>query len=173
MTLLGAEAHERVTLDHGFRCPPEVVARARAARAGERVEAAPYREISELARWLDDELAVLREHDPTATIAIVARGDERLRALETAMQTPVPFARNGRFPKRGPVFARVEQMRGLEMDVVILPDLDAYDENPTSRRELYVAMTRARHQLATWALSAADLRMRNRDPPFTASQKNA
>ncbi len=61
----------------------------------------------------------------------------------------IPACREGRFPKRGPVLATVDQVRGLEFDFVVLPDVGDYDDTPPSRRALYVAMTRTRHQLVT------------------------
>ena len=43
----------------------------------------------------------------------------------------------------------VDQVKGLEFDTVVLPDATAatYPDEPASRRALYVAVTRTRHQL--------------------------
>jgi DNA helicase IV len=43
----------------------------------------------------------------------------------------------------------VDQVKGLELDYVVVADATAlaYPDDPGSRRALYVAATRARHQL--------------------------
>jgi DNA helicase-2/ATP-dependent DNA helicase PcrA len=53
-------------------------------------------------------------------------------------------------PHRGIDVTTVEQVKGLEFDYVIAPDATArdYPEESASRRAMYVAATRARHQLA-------------------------
>ncbi|MEO8874417.1 MAG: ATP-binding domain-containing protein, partial [Polyangiaceae bacterium] len=49
----------------------------------------------------------------------------------------------------GIVVTTVEQVKGLGFDTVIVPDASnaEYPDAPASRRALYVAATRARHQL--------------------------
>ncbi|MBL8720394.1 MAG: AAA family ATPase [Myxococcales bacterium] len=152
LALLGAPDHDRVRLDHGFRCPGPVVALARAVRDGvvpeERWKGIAFAGEA-FAPWLDQELAHLREEDPTATIAILARDATRLAAFASQLDTVIPTCREGRFPRRGPVLATVDQVRGLEFDFVVLPDVGDYDDTKASRRTLYVAMTRTRHQLVT------------------------
>ena len=155
MRALGAEDHQVVQLDHGFRCPPAVVSAARAARDGWALDDTPIgdevlrlRGLPDVARWLDDASSQLREHDPKATLAVLCRDDAEIRTLAAAMSLPVPVACDGRFPKRGAVLARLDQVRGLEFDFVVIPALERYDDTPAARRALYVAMTRTRHQLA-------------------------
>jgi DNA helicase II / ATP-dependent DNA helicase PcrA len=44
----------------------------------------------------------------------------------------------------------VDQVKGLEFDYVLVPDASRtnYPNQPSSRRALYVAVTRSRHELA-------------------------
>ena len=44
----------------------------------------------------------------------------------------------------------VDQVKGLEFDVVIVPDVSAaaYPDTPAARRALYVAVTRARRTVS-------------------------
>jgi DNA helicase II / ATP-dependent DNA helicase PcrA len=44
----------------------------------------------------------------------------------------------------------VPEVKGLEFDIVILPDASAntYPDTPEARRTMYVAVTRATHRLA-------------------------
>ena len=48
----------------------------------------------------------------------------------------------------------VREVKGLEFDLVVVPDLDAanYPDTPAARRALYVALTRPLHQL--WLATA-------------------
>jgi superfamily I DNA/RNA helicase len=102
--------------------------------------------------WLGRELSTLAPHDRTATTAIVARAPlfarrfaERLRAY-----LPTRLVLDGGFLARGGVqVTTVDQVRGLEFDHVVVPDATApvYPNDAASRRALYVAVTRTRHQL--------------------------
>ncbi len=159
MEALRAREHDIVTLDHGFRCPIRVVALARAVRDGRapsedelRGLSRTHEDIDETARFLHEELTHLREHDGAATIALLCHDDELLRALHARLlelSIVVPISREGRFPKRGAFLARIEEVRGLEFDFVVVPAIERFDDTPAERRRLYVAMTRTRHQLLT------------------------
>jgi DNA helicase IV len=48
----------------------------------------------------------------------------------------------------------VAQVKGLEFDVVVIPDAHDYRDDATSRRTLYVACTRALEQL--WVITSGD-----------------
>ena len=66
------------------------------------------------------------------------------------MELPVRLVFDGRFFARGPVEVTVvDEVKGLEFDFVVVPDATAvdYPATPAARRALYVAVTRARHQL--------------------------
>ncbi len=49
----------------------------------------------------------------------------------------------------GAIVTCVEEVRGLELDVVIVPDASpgSYGDDPAARRAMYVALTRTMHQL--------------------------
>jgi DNA helicase-2/ATP-dependent DNA helicase PcrA len=155
LELLGRPKFDTIRLGTGFRCPPEVVAVAEAVRGsgvanmGASGLGAAFKGEAEFARWVDGELAKVREQDPAATTAILVRHPSGLRRLADRIETVVPIAHEGRFPKRGPVLAVVADVKGLEFDYVIVADADAktYPMTPESRRTLYVAFTRTRHQL--------------------------
>ncbi|MDF2693542.1 MAG: superfamily and helicase-like protein, partial [Labilithrix sp.] len=56
---------------------------------------------------------------------------------------------DGRFLPRGPAqVSVVSDVKGLEFDYVVVPDVSARDwpDDAASRRAMYVAITRARHQ---------------------------
>ena len=57
---------------------------------------------------------------------------------------------------RGIQVTAVEDIKGLEFDVVLIPDLSprAWPDSPPSRRALYVAATRATHRL--WLTTCAE-----------------
>ena len=88
---------------------------------------------------------------PSASVAVICRTPEaakrvqqRLRGIETTL------ALNGDFPfKPGIVVTCVQEIKGLEFDLVVLPDAAAttWANTQDSRRGLYTAMTRASHRL--------------------------
>jgi len=159
MRALGCVEHATVTLDVGYRCPPAVVAVARRvldgvtpAPMGHPVVRRGFEDEANLARWIARELDGLARRDRSATTAVLCRGPlfarrfvERLRA-----HVPARLVLDGQFLARGGVqVTTVDQVRGLEFDTVVVPDATAgaYPDEPGSRRALYVAVTRARHQL--------------------------
>nr|MCU0699389.1 ATP-binding domain-containing protein [Myxococcaceae bacterium] len=114
--------------------------------------AAPFH----LSVWLSDSLRALVGDDASASIAVVCRTPEaarrvrqRLRGLETTL------ALEGDFPFRpGVIVTCVQEVKGLEFDVVVLPDAAAstWPSTADARRGLYTAMTRASHRLVlAWA----------------------
>src|SRR5262249_48267629 len=63
---------------------------------------------------------------------------------------PLRLVLDGRFLPRGPAqVSTVDEVKGLEFDYVIVPDAndEAYPADGAARRALYVAVTRARHQV--------------------------
>ena len=160
---LGREHYTVARLDVGYRCPPEVAAFARSLvdaapsqppRDTEgRVAVAAFEGPQALAMRLAAEIRTLWRRDPRASIAVVCRSPLFARFLTGALQREQVLARlvfDGSFLARGPVqVTTVEETKGLEFDVVIVPDATAtdYPDTPASRRALYVAVTRARHQV--------------------------
>jgi DNA helicase IV len=167
MRALQATHYETVTLDIGYRCPPPVAAFARALRSGQQAPVvsasavgAPsvvswlrFTQPGGLVDWLAAEVAQLEEHDPTASVCIVARSRESARQIAVALRGRVPckLVLDAEFVfHRGVDVTALDQVKGLEFDYVIVPDAsaNAYPATPEARRALYVAATRARYQLA-------------------------
>jgi DNA helicase-2/ATP-dependent DNA helicase PcrA len=166
MSDLGAHSYEAVRLDIGYRCPPGIVALARAV-LGEREPEGNERTPSGRQDWptyaaYDDErtlvaqlgadLRVLSRRDRNASVAVVCRSPITARRLAAALRAEVPtrLVFDGHFLPRGPVqVTMVDEVKGLEFDFVIVPDATAaeYPDTPAARRALYVAVTRARHQV--------------------------
>jgi len=163
MTALGAPRHTRVVLEVGYRCPPEVTALARRVLGGELdLVEAPAIQVLDApheAQALVDLIDALRdfsERSPSATVALIARSPElaRLWARWLGHALPVHLALDGDFPfGPGLIATCVAEVKGLEFDVVILPDPrgSAWSSTPEARRGLYVGLTRASHQLVLTA----------------------
>jgi len=160
---LGAPEAARARLLVSYRCPPAVTALARGLREGAAGPATapsapevvgPARFPSELhvARWLADALPALRAEDPGTSVAVVCRTEPYARRLARVLgfATGARLALGGRFSfGPGVQVTTVDEVKGLEFDHVVLPDASAatYPATGPARRALYVAVTRARHQL--------------------------
>jgi DNA helicase II / ATP-dependent DNA helicase PcrA len=156
MSALGRDEHARATLDVGYRCPPEVAAMARAILGLEPpldMPRASFDDERACDARLADELRALARRDPRASVAVVCRTPMRARRFADALRAaelPVRLVYGGAFLPRGPTQVTVvEETKGLEFDTVIVPDATAadYPDTPASRRALYVAVTRARHEV--------------------------
>lgn len=165
---LGARAFETARLTMSYRCPPAVTALARRvldpARAVEVVD--PVGALSflrassacHIVARLVDALRALRAEDPGATVAVIARtaGAARSFAQRLGRGVEVHLALRGDFRfTPGVQVTCVQEVKGLEFDHVVIPDADGptYPDDPAARRALYVALTRASHEvlLATTA----------------------
>jgi DNA helicase-2/ATP-dependent DNA helicase PcrA len=164
MRELGRTDYATVELEIGYRCPPDVVALARAVvgRSVPKADAAPstspaatlrsFPDEPSLAESLGRNLHVLLRLDPRASVAVVCRGPMTARRLAgrlAAMELPVRLVFDGRFLPRGPVqVSTVDEVKGLEFDFVVVPDAGTadYPDDTAARRAMYVALTRARHQ---------------------------
>ncbi|MEZ4450155.1 MAG: AAA family ATPase [Nannocystaceae bacterium] len=157
---LGAPGHTQVALEVSYRCPPAVAAFARGvALRGPRVARSELAgdpaiglarspHAAALHLELVEALALVRADDPRATVAIVCRHEPHARALHQSLTRGLParFVGPGDVDLRpGVVVTTVRAVKGLEFDLVILPDLEPaiYPDEPRSRRALYVAATRA------------------------------
>jgi ATP-dependent DNA helicase UvrD/PcrA len=177
MRALGIEAHESIVLSESHRSPPEItrfaravvgrglpasaIRRSKSKRCSMIVARSPSR--CHLEARLIDELVERRASDPRVTIAIICRNEAsaRSRSATLGRALPLELVLDGRFTFRpGIVVTTVAEMKGLEADVAIVPDLDSEHYPPTtaSRRALYVAITRARDQamIATTEPSALE-----------------
>lgn len=169
LTELGVPHADQVRLAINYRCPPDVTELARhvldpavAIPATPTITWAPFAAPFHLSVWLSDGLRQLAGDDPSASVAVICRSPEaakrvqrRLRGLETSL------ALDGEFPFRpGVVVTCVQEIKGLEFDIVVLPDAAAttWPATTDSRRGLYTAMTRASHRLVlAWAGSKSPL----------------
>jgi DNA helicase IV len=156
MRELGREDHARVALDIGYRCPPEVV---RLAKSVLTPAAAPrgavvHRFETERARdvWAARALREVLRRDRRGSAAVLCRSPLTARRLASSLpsqECPARLVFDGRFLGRGVQVTTVNEVKGLEFDYVLVPDADAgeYAADDAARRALYVAVTRARHQV--------------------------
>jgi RecA/RadA recombinase len=154
--------HERVVLDVGYRSAPQVAALARSIRAGSGPapgEVASFDDEASLATRLAADLAAATEANARATIAVIARSPLFARRLAARLRAhlPVRLVLDGAFSfAPGVDVTTVDQVRGLEVDRVVVPDASraTYPDDPASRRALYVAVTRARADVTLLAPGA-------------------
>lgn len=165
---LGARDFERAVLEVNYRCPPEVTALARRVlgQASTVPEVAPgilqvpQAHPCHTAAWLGEALGRLMgtgaEADPLASVAVILRTPEQARHVAKTLgySVPVHLALGGDFAfKPGVVVTCVAEVKGLEFDVVVLPDAGdgTWPATADARRSLYVALTRASHRLVLLA----------------------
>jgi DNA helicase IV len=166
MRELGAFDYAAVRLDIGYRCPPGVMALARAI-LGERETplespSAPLRGVEPACVAFEDEGALVKElaqamrllerRDRRASVAVLCRSPLTARRIAVALRAEVPtrLVFDGHFLPRGPVqVTTIDEVKGLEFDFIVVPDATGseYPDTPAARRALYVAVTRARHQV--------------------------
>lgn len=170
MAELGCEAYERRVLGVGYRCPPAVAALARElldGRTGNPPDAAAATEpqgaatgVGQLAFtteahlvvWLSAALRELEKRDRSASVAVICRTPATAQRLSRVLRFGFEnrLVLDGNFAHRATTnVTTVDQVKGLEFDFVIVPDATPanYPDTPGARRALYVALTRARHQL--------------------------
>jgi DNA helicase II / ATP-dependent DNA helicase PcrA len=159
MEALGVKAYERRVLGVGYRCPPPVAALARslldenhAATTVAEIRGLSFTTEAHLIVWLIAALRELEKHDRTASVAVICRmaaTAQRLsRLLRFALENRLVL--DGNFAHHAATnVTTVDQVKGLEFDFVIVPDATPanYPDTRPARRALYVAVTRARHQL--------------------------
>jgi DNA helicase-2/ATP-dependent DNA helicase PcrA len=151
---LGVSGAERAVLQMNYRCPPEVTAFARALLEGAAAppEAHALETAFHRAVWLIEEIDELQRKDPGASVALICRTPDAARGLARDLRHGLDcrLALDGQFLfGPGVNVTCVQEVKGLEFDVAILPDVSplAYPDNAESRRALYVAATRATSQL--------------------------
>ncbi len=160
MAELSAAHHVSTTLEISYRCPPEVVALARGLIQQAPMPTGPAAAITRalhdngchLSLWLTHALRRIQSEDPAGSIAIVCRSDTTARTVARTLNhgVTVRLALDGEFQfTPGITVTSVQEVKGLEFDVVVVPDAQAstYPATPQSRRALYVAVTRATHHL--------------------------
>jgi DNA helicase IV len=98
----------------------------------------------------------LLRREPAAGVAVIASDRQRAARLHGWLDRCLParLVLAGEFSfSPGVDVTEVAQVKGLEFDVVVIPDATpgCYPDNPQARRRLHVACTRAIHQL--WVIS--------------------
>ena len=177
MSELGVQDHHTVTLEASYRCPPEISAFGRNLFSPEtpgqppplpeetgdsrRLVFSRFPSECHLASQLTDRLSELLVVDPRATVAIICRAAPEAARLEQNLQRGLAtgLALDGEFDfLPGISVTCVADVKGLEFDYVVVPDASAtrYPDTPEARRALYVAVTRAIHQVwlssvGTWS----------------------
>ena len=158
MRELGRREHETVSLEIGYRCSPQVVGVAMrvAAEGLDAVEPAMQAHDFENEPALADRLAAglrdLHRRDRSASVAVLYRSPlpaRRITSMLQARECPARLVFDGRFLPRGVQVSTISEVKGLEFDYVVVADASAgaYPADEASRRALYVAVTRARHQV--------------------------
>ena len=166
---LGVDAFDPVVLETSYRCtapiadfgyrllgpiaPDDVPT---AATGGAPVSQSLFPNEMHAAVFLAEALADLLVREPRAQVAVIAREPRTAQRLFGALQQSFParLVLDGRFSfKPGVDVTVVPQVKGLEFDYVVIPDASTnhYPDDPASRRLLYVAATRAIHQL--WVIA--------------------
>ncbi len=155
MRELGAAQHRKAVLEVSYRCPPEVTEFARALREEGGRAAFPlarFHDECHLASWLAEALRELDAEDPTSASAVICRTAQAAAQLArlVSMSVPANLALEGAFVfGPGIQVTCVPEVKGLEFDHVVIPDVAAgrYADTAEARRALYVAATRASAQL--------------------------
>jgi len=128
-------------------------------RVGPPVELFTFASAGEAAAWLSDALKQLARDEPSANVALIARFPQQADLyFDGLSRAEVPNVR--RVAKQdfswepGVDVTDVRQTKGLEFDEVILLETTAasYPATPQARHAMYVAATRASHQL--WCVAS-------------------
>jgi DNA helicase IV len=163
LTELGVPKARQLRLEVNYRCPPDVTTLARhvldpkvALAPTPSVTWAPFAAPFHLSVWLSDALRRLVGEDAAASVAVICRTPEAAKRVQQRLRgITTTLALNGDFPfKPGVVVTCVQEIKGLEFDLVVLPDAAAttWASTQDSRRGLYTAVTRASHRLVlAWA----------------------
>jgi DNA helicase-2/ATP-dependent DNA helicase PcrA len=164
---LGTREADTVLLTTTYRCPRPVAEFGRAvlgelapdysleaAREGaaQSVCELGFRTAGHQAVFLIEAITDLMRREPGASVALITRRESTAAQLYRAlsMGLTLRLVRSGNFSfGPGVEVTDASQVKGLELDYVILPDASAlnYSETPLDRRTLHVAVTRARRQL--------------------------
>ncbi|HWN70654.1 MAG TPA: ATP-binding domain-containing protein [Haliangium sp.] len=162
----------RIDLRHTYRCPQPIAMLAHQVlgplapevppsvpKDGPPVRVSVFPNTAHRAFALARTLMDLVDRAPAARIAIIASSSESARAVHAVLNDACAarLVENGEFLfAPGIDVTDLGQVKGLEFDVVIVPDASAaaYPDTPHARRRLHVALTRASHALWVIAVGA-------------------
>lgn len=151
-------------LETSYRCPRPLVelsyavlgsdappAMPRAAREGPPVLVSALPGEGHAAAAITEALRDLAAREPRASVAVIAHDAPTARALHEVISRALSarLVLDGDFAfAPGVEVTEVTQVKGLEFDMVIVPDAaeKSYPDTPEHRRMLHVALTRASHQ---------------------------
>jgi len=167
---LGAPDASTCRLQVSYRCPKPVAEFAqrllgeqapstpvRAGRDGAPVGLHHFPDEAQAQLFIGEALRDLMEREPHASVAVIASTPESAQAMHhlVADHPWARLVRKGDFSfEPGVDVTDVDNIKGLEFDYVVLPDVTAreYPYTDEARRRLHVAATRASHQL--WVVSS-------------------
>jgi DNA helicase IV len=159
MAELGCRDYHTAVLEVNYRCPPDVTELARRILDGgagwphgPNNAFVTFANECHQADWLTREIRQVQASDPRASMALICRTPEAARRLYGHLRRGLGLrlALQGDYNFVGGINVTcVQESKGLEFDYVIVPDASAavYPDTPAARRALYVAVTRASHQL--------------------------
>jgi DNA helicase II / ATP-dependent DNA helicase PcrA len=171
MASLGTRA-EPAYLETSYRCPQPIVDLAhailgpeapatlpRAKRGGAPVLRTSAASEGHAAMRLVQGLKALFDREPRAGVAVLAHDAAAARALHEILARALParLVLEGEFSfGPGLEVTEVAEVKGLEFDYVVVPDVGArvYPDTPEHRRRLHVAVTRAGQQVWLVAVGA-------------------
>ncbi len=148
----------RFTLAVNYRCPPDVTEFARGILQGDFNPVGPHltsitgpHALALMTRLIET-LRALLAADRTVSVAVICRTAEAARSLARWLELglAVHLALDGDFRfTPGVLVTSVNEVKGLEFDVVVVHEADGptFTSTAEARRALYVASTRASHQL--------------------------
>lgn len=165
MTNLNAKSYTSIPLRISYRSPRPIYEfsqkilgplatkdELKTVKDGAPVVITPFKNLGHATIQLVEALDQLTFDEPRATIAVICRNTKQAKLFNDllAPTLPVRLLLDGDMEiKPGILIADIFQTKGLEFDYVILPDVTPsnYPNSLESRRLLYVAATRAIHQL--------------------------
>lgn len=166
---LGGGHFEKTRLTTNYRCPKPIAdfghqvlgpyalrTPLKSLRDGKPVSISHFPNFGLVIVSISEVLSKLSSQEPTASIAIICENEDKAKTVYESLQgiEDVRYVNDGEFSfTPGIDVTFVSQVKGLEFDYVILPDvsISQYPETAVSRRMLYIAVTRAIHQL--WVIS--------------------
>jgi DNA helicase-2/ATP-dependent DNA helicase PcrA len=162
-----------ISLRHAYRCPLPIALLAHQVlgplapaqppsvpKEGPPVRVTVFPNSAHRAFGLVRALMDLVDRAPDARIAVIASTAESARSIHAALEDAcvARLVENGEFLfEPGIDVTDVSQVKGLEFDVVLVPDASAaaYPDTPHARRRLHVALTRASYAL--WVMAVGGL----------------
>ena len=180
---LDAHPAEEVQLKTTYRCTASILdfaygvlgplapaQKLHAPKQGVPVSLSLFHNEGHRAIFINEALAALKEREPHANVAIIARDAGEAMQLDHTLRESLAsrLVLMGDFEFRSGIdITEVSQVKGLEFDYVLIPDArrEKYPDTHGSRRLMHVAATRAIHQLWVIAVGARSPLLAGLDQP--------